>query len=384
MLRLLEAEAHEWQGANAEVVLRCATEAMSELRRGSPLWYSALGRRASAVGRQTDRTGLAALADELESVVPGPDAHGARIIATTRLAVQLLHAGAKERGGALLEGIATSQEIETLEPAEAAAVHTARAWLALYAGDTAESLYHDIEAATCLAAAGDLRGSCQQRAYGGYEKKEMGAYLEAEQDFRAAIATAEKHGLPSIVALALHNMGFVLGELGRIDEAIEAETRALVAYRAQGDRRLEAACNTYLARILLNAGQPERALEPAGRAVDMSLEMPPFRAYALAVLGRVHLTLGQIAEGLKCARSGMELLESLSGIDEGEALVRLAWAEALDASGDGVAARAAIRAAADRLMARAGKIGDGIWRERFLEGVPENARTLRLARKWTE
>jgi predicted ATPase len=381
-LRLLEAEAHEWRGGNAEVV-RAAGEAMQELRRGTSLWYSALGRRATAVGRQGERAQLAALVDELESAVPAPEAQGAYLVATTRLAVQLMHAGNVELGGGLLEHIAEREDLDALEPVEAAAVYTARAWRALYAGDTAESLLHDEQATRCLERAGDLRGSCQQRAYGGYEKKEMGAYLDAEADFREAIATGERLGLSSIVALARHNLGFVLAELGRVTEGIEAESQALAAFRAQGDRRLEAACQMYLARILLVASQPKRALEPALDAVQLCQELPPFRAYALAMLARVHLALGMPEAAREQARLGLELLESLGGIDEGESLVRLVWAEALYATGDRGAAEAAIALAAERLLERAAKIGDPTWRDRFLQGVPENARTLELARAWS-
>ncbi|KYF54461.1 hypothetical protein BE08_12935 [Sorangium cellulosum] len=57
-------------------------------------------------------------------------------------------------------------------------------------------------------------------------------------------------------------------------------------------------------------------------------------------------------------------------------------AEALAASGDMRRARAAIALGRDRLLERAGKIANRAWRACFLENVPENARTLALARAW--
>ena len=63
---------------------------------------------------------------------------------------------------------------------------------------------------------------------------------------------------------------------------------------------------------------------------------------------------------------------------EGEAYVRLTYADALAASGDHGRASEVARVARDRLLAHAAKISDPRWRTSFLELIPENARTLRL------
>lgn len=78
----------------------------------------------------------------------------------------------------------------------------------------------------------------------------------------------------------------------------------------------------------------------------------------------------------------MTLLEAQGKIEEGEALIRLVHAEALSATGDGDAARAAIADARDRLLAAAARIDDPALRDSFLHNVPENARTLARARAW--
>jgi hypothetical protein len=66
------------------------------------------------------------------------------------------------------------------------------------------------------------------------------------------------------------------------------------------------------------------------------------------------------------------------------ALVALALAEALHATGDLEAARRTIAAARTHLLAIAGKIPDPAYRQSFLDDVPENARTLALARTWLD
>jgi hypothetical protein len=55
------------------------------------------------------------------------------------------------------------------------------------------------------------------------------------------------------------------------------------------------------------------------------------------------------------------------------------YAEALSAAGKATDFAAAIAEARERLLARAAKISDPAWRERFLTAVAENDRTLALA-----
>ncbi|HEX7600392.1 MAG TPA: hypothetical protein VF316_02260, partial [Polyangiaceae bacterium] len=84
------------------------------------------------------------------------------------------------------------------------------------------------------------------------------------------------------------------------------------------------------------------------------------------------------------AREAHELLVSLGGIDEGESLVRLVWAEALFADGQETSARAAIADAAHRLEGRAARMTNPAVKEAFLTQIPENAMTLELAAAWAD
>jgi hypothetical protein len=78
----------------------------------------------------------------------------------------------------------------------------------------------------------------------------------------------------------------------------------------------------------------------------------------------------------------MEILAPLQGIEFGESLIRLTYAEALDATGDRASAARAISAARRRLHDRAAAISSADRRESFLRLVPENAKTLDLAKAW--
>ena len=104
--------------------------------------------------------------------------------------------------------------------------------------------------------------------------------------------------------------------------------------------------------------------------------------FAEVVLARVLLSKGEVAVAVELAAKAMVVLESLpAGLEEGESVVRLVRAETLLAAGDLAGARAVVLTARERLMERAAKISVEEWRETFLHGVPDNARTLQLARE---
>ena len=80
----------------------------------------------------------------------------------------------------------------------------------------------------------------------------------------------------------------------------------------------------------------------------------------------------------------MERYESMGACSQffRGAFLRLVHAECLEAAGNHEAAKAAIVGARVRLFTIANKIGDPGYRKSFLENVPENRRTIELARQW--
>ncbi|MEI8256539.1 MAG: hypothetical protein WCJ30_12775 [Deltaproteobacteria bacterium] len=192
-------------------------------------------------------------------------------------------------------------------------------------------------------------------------------------------------GLPSTAAAARQNLGLALARTGSFDEARTVETAALEVFRTSGNRRMEAASSSYLAHILFLAGDLDAAEREARAAIALASEpplLPPSRAEGLAGLAQVLLAKGGHAEALEAAREAMDLLDAIGGIDGGEGGIRLVWAEALHSRGELDAARSAIAAARERLLAAAAKIDDEAVRRMYLERVPDHARTLELARAW--
>src|SRR6185503_15103919 len=185
-----------------------------------------------------------------------------------------------------------------------------------------------------------------------------------------------------VSAFARQNLGPALAGQGALDEARALEVGAVRTFAAQENRRQEGRGRVYLAQILALRGDLGAAVDEARAAAQRLAPIPPLRAFALGVQGAVLLRAGDAEAALEAAREGTEILLSLGGMEEGEPIVRLTYAEALLGAGNRPAADDAIAVARRRLLARAARIADPAWRKSFCERVPENARTLELARLW--
>jgi hypothetical protein len=118
-------------------------------------------------------------------------------------------------------------------------------------------------------------------------------------------------------------------------------------------------------------------------------ELPVFflleQLKAQRLLSHVLLTQGRAPEARQVAALGVQRLEQRGSECAPAVGLRLALAEACLAEGDAQAGEAALRRALQCLRTCARDIPDEPARERFLLQVPENARTLELARqRWGE
>jgi tetratricopeptide (TPR) repeat protein len=376
-LRLAEAEAHKWCGEFAEAAQR-GVEAMSLLPPGGARWFAAAGEAAEASGKLDDVTQLVAIGEQLRASPDHttPEGLGLRVTAIAHAAFQLFSHGHYELAQALLDRVERAAG-QLDDPAVLARIFQARSSRAMFAGDAGAYLVSEQAAAAAFERAGDRRYACMQRGHVGYACLEIGAYAEAESALREALEIGTHMGLQNVVATAKHNLGRALQHQGALDEALAIESEAIAAFQAQGDRRLESGARVYLSNILAELGEIDRAEAELRIALEMAQR--PMRPQILACLGQVLLARIRPAEALLAAREALDVLEGLGGVEEGESLVRLTFAEALTATGDHDGARTAVRRARERLLARAEKISDPAVRQSFLERVPENARTLALA-----
>jgi hypothetical protein len=110
---------------------------------------------------------------------------------------------------------------------------------------------------------------------------------------------------------------------------------------------------------------------------------PLERPGVLGTLAALRLAQGRAEEALAAAAEAVASEAAMGGCGMFRgAFVRLAHAEALHAIGARDAARQTIAEARSRLLVIADRIGDAGYKKSFLDAVPENARTLALAREW--
>ncbi|HWO25256.1 MAG TPA: hypothetical protein VNO30_41235, partial [Kofleriaceae bacterium] len=138
-----------------------------------------------------------------------------------------------------------------------------------------------------------------------------------------------------------------------------------------------------LAEVLRRRGDLEEAEREIAPALSM---LPPIdQPGARATLAAIHLAQGRTADARAAAEDAAARAAAMGGAGMFRtAFVRLVRAEALQATGDPAAARRAIADARARLLAIADRIPDPAYRRSFLENVPENAKTLALARAWLD
>jgi tetratricopeptide (TPR) repeat protein/predicted Ser/Thr protein kinase len=392
-IRLLQTYVSQWQGRPAEAE-KYAAEAMLLLPVGGELWHRAVSEIAKSFARLGKQEPLAALGTQMlelsrqfESLEP------AAIISLSNLALSLSTVDKYDIARLLHDRIElAAARMTTPDLKVSALIDKVRAYHAYFVDEDLEKFLDFTHRSTnSHERVGDLRNACQDGANLGFAYFAIGAYSDATEVLRKVVSMAKQMDLESAAAAARLNLGLALAHVGALDEARHLEEEALRSFQAQGDRRMEAAARLYLATIYLKAGD----LGSAERQSQLSLDVLPAtssaRVHAFAMLALARLGQGRIEGARSTVREMMSSLdslmvtfESLGDSADAESTIRLAFAEVVRAAGETEAARDAIRAARDRLLTRAAKFRSPARRDVFLRNVPENARTLELARAWLD
>ncbi|MEZ4301739.1 MAG: protein kinase [Polyangiaceae bacterium] len=378
--RRIQAEAHACRDERELAKIR-GREAMCLLRAGSADWCAAVVESNRANTSQTDIAHLRSATEQLLAHRPDPpEPH--HVMCASRVVAYLHGIDLHDEAASLLAWAEALSGAPTVADTTALGwLHNARAWSAFVAGDPAASLREEELAAAAFDRAGDARSSSYIRVGLGHSYREVGAFESAERVLRTAIHGAQRLNLPNVIRGAQYTLSSVLLLLGKLPEARALATSAFEGFLEQGDARNTGYSRIDLARILAAQGELTAAAEVAAEA-ESSLEIiPTGRAYALGVLASVRLRQGDLAGAQSAADSATRILTETGSLPEGENLVRLACAEVLLASAAPSAdLRAALTAARDTILRRAERIADPSLRRSFLEDIPENARTLALAR----
>jgi tetratricopeptide (TPR) repeat protein len=382
-LQLILAEASRWSGDHA-AARDHARAALCALGPGEGPWYVAAAEATEAAMTLGDVGEAREVAQRL-SALGGASARDAtaRVVATSRIAMAIAPAGLYDLAAELLASIEHDADALSRDPAARAFFLAATVARANWQGDLARASTLAIEAVESFEILGDVRNATRQRRAAGTALLELGAYRSAELLLREACEAAERLGLMAVVNEAKLRLGHVFARTGRSAEAVRMTEEVIAGFASQRDRASEGYARGYLAGVHYFDDDVEAAEAEALRSAPLVEHAPPYRAAILAFLALTMIRRGASPERVREAGEGaMRAFERMGNVGDSEALVRLAYAEALFAFGDAEGARRAIRAARDRLLERASKIEDPEHARSFLEVVRENVRTLARADEW--
>jgi tetratricopeptide (TPR) repeat protein len=381
-LRLIQAEGHVWRGEYLLAEQR-AHDASLDLAPGSAAWLRAQGQAIVAAAKHGQLENIEERVRAVREAIPEFGARSAQVMCLSWAANYLIFGGRYKTADELIATIAElAGDLSEIDLQAVALVHQVRSVRASVSGDLGACLGGMESALLAFEQGGDLRNACTMRANMGYVYSELGDFDRADTALRQALSAADRMGLRELGAAILHNLGRVLGLRGFLDEAKALEVKAIESFGQQGDPRLEGVSRVYLAEIFVAAGDFASADREASAAVDMLTVAPALRVVAQAIRARALLGQGQNEAAFALSIEAIAALEALGDVEEGESSVRLIHAECLAARGAQAAAISAIVTARTRLLARAARIGESAWRQRFLADVPSNARVLSLADSW--
>lgn len=368
-LLMLSAEAHDWRGDTAMTEV-CALEAMAASPEGSSTWLRAAGEVAIAAGRASKVLVLVRVSDRLLRVARADD-RNAFVIALGHAAAELLLLGRRDDAARVLARLDDAAR-PGLSPLADGWRLRVRAIEAVSDGDAVACLALSEQSVACFEACGERREVAGGRSNVGFGQISVGRIADAEATLRRALAVTVEMATVRTTTIVTQNLALAVLFAGRPDEALALAEDAERMAREQDAPRIAGAAVLYQARALLASGAAAEARRRAERAVIALADVPPTRAYGLAVVAEAALALA--APDVEVARSAVALADQLGGIDEGDAYVRWVLARSLIATG--ADAGPVIADALARLSAVAARIPDDAGRAAFWDGVPEH-RALR-------
>ncbi|WP_434041106.1 MULTISPECIES: protein kinase domain-containing protein [Sorangium] len=380
-LHALAATVHNWRGTFAEAE-RAAKAAVALAPAEGKAPYAALAMLAWASGALGKVEQLEAVASSLPRDRKDAALDRDFLLAWYSTTVSLRDLG-RHATAVALERVMAGVQPEHLEPGLAGHIYLTKSAAACFPPRRPELALHFSEAAwEAYERDGALRDACLTRTAVGVAQRRLGAYEAAESTLKEAKRVAIQLDLPYVAHAATIHLAHIDVARGQSAAARTTAARVIEEARAVGNGRQMGQARVLLAQALIELGDLAQACAQASTAIDETRAYPAEQSIAQATLAHALLREGRALEALEAARAAIEIVTRVGGLDENEALVHLAWAEALDACGDEVAARAALAAAFNELRAEADAIESPPLRRSFLEGVPEHARIRALAEAW--
>ena len=373
-LLIVESESFYWQGnyASAENVVRavqaCVDPALA-LRAKSAL-LNCLG----IAGKSAE---VAAMAVLLDQEPQDPSLIPLWLECVLDVTAHLSYGGNQvlaRRALALVERKGDPQDAHLAARAE-----SVRSQLARAEGNLSVASSHQSRSVQLHEKSGNARAACEALGNMAVWLMEVGQLEAAEEHARRVLAMSETMRLSHFFGGVSQMLTNCLAYQGRLDEARAIGQRGLAWTRERGDRWFLPYVQLYLSMTEYLASDYPAAEALARGALNSTVDKPTLRPFGLALFARARLAQGFVAEGLALAKEAYLAIESKSQVEDGEATVRLAQAEALVAAGRCHEAVVVVSEAMLWLQRRAQTLDDPAMRLSFLDRIPEHRRLRELA-----
>jgi tetratricopeptide (TPR) repeat protein len=357
------------------VAERAAAEATAILTGSERL--RAIRELIAALGQQAKFADVERLVHLVRGRMPEVALGAAWVECLARAAGYLFPGGFYDATRSVLADIqANSNWVQPTAAARLGSIHGMEAW---HEGNLARALVLYEGAAKEYESVSDARSAAEMQANIGALLGDLGRLEQAVDKLTAVLNAADRMRIYFLSAFASMNLCCLHAQLGRFAAARTAGDRAIELAHKQGDVRIAGFTRTYKALGSCLEGQFIEAEEHARAAIEILADIQPALPGALAALAQALLQQGKASEALIPAQEAYHRLETLGRVDDGEALIRLIYAECLLEAGRSEEGRRALGNALRRLDERAAAIRDPEWREEFLSRIPTHSRTIAMA-----
>jgi len=364
-----------------DVTMADAEELMRSAPRGSIPWAQGMYAHNEVMMLTGRISELLATVGLLREVTPAPGAVGRMALAFLTGVCILDNFGQVPEGSVLEERF--GEVVRSAEEREL----IARFWWNIATGMRASYAHEDpwnaLQHSDAVQAIFDVIGgeiiSLNMQLFRGLNLWYLGAFVPATRTLEEIVAADAALGVAS--SLRRFGLSWLHADRGALDAACALATELSESGHAHHNPLEEGRGRWVRAEVLRRMGD----LDGAEREIQAALGMLAPLEYpgALGTLAALRLAQGRAEQALAAAQEAVSRCATMGacGMFRG-AFVRLRHVEALHATGAHAAARHALTGARARLFTIADRIADPVYKQSFLEVVPENARTLALARTW--
>jgi tetratricopeptide (TPR) repeat protein len=380
-LRALQTTAAFWLG-DSKKLFDMGPGVLAELRPGSRLWYWLVNWLYVGHALRGEEGLAAALGQKLLRTRPEPVARVIGLEALVSVACMSTYGGDRQGASALLAHLVElCAELTPEGPLEQASSNLAQGFFSfIFEARPWQSCAWMEQGCRGFFEVGMERSAIGAQAAWTHALEALGDRANAEARLRESLAQAQRmEVLPSLLYARLHLALFLAGstEPAQREEALGLAN----SQEVDGPNLFSGLAHTLKAKVAANDGNLAEAEMWARKACELLTSFLFHQRMARTLLTRVLLAQGRVAEAREVAALGVRRLEQCGSEGAHAVGLRLALAEACLAEGDTPAGVTALREALRCLRTRAEDIPDTAARERFLQQVPENARTLELARQ---